>query len=132
MLTDEDESKIRAIVRSEIQALQPGARRGPPSPGDPLGAALPAFLDGRDAVTVAEVVEGVLGLPPAEQAQGDLTRAASALASLGWERSRASWGPTKERRWRYYRPGYLVRYRAPYQATTILVTPAEREEVGGK
>lgn len=128
MLTTEDESKIRAIVRSEIQALQPGARRAPPPPDDPLGAALPAFLDGRDAVTVAEVVEGVLGLPPSHQVQGDLTRAASALAALGWERSRASWGPTKERRWRYYRPGFLVPYRAPYQTKAILVTPAEREE----
>ena len=132
MLTTDDEQKIRAIVREEVRALAPAPRRLPPAPDDPLVTGLPAFLAGRDAVTVAEVLDAVLGLPPSHQAQGDLTRAAAALASLGWERSRASWGPTKERRWRYYRPGYLVRYRAPYQTTTVLVTPAEREEVGGK
>lgn len=96
MLTIEDEYKIRAIVREEIQAIRPPTRRTLPSPHP----ALSTFLEGRVVVTVAEVVEGAMGVPPSEQGQGELTRAARMLAALGWERKRTG----DRRTWQYHRP----------------------------
>lgn len=69
--------------------------------GDPWDEKIAEWVDGRDSVTIAQVLEG-LGKPKDAWTQTDQNRVARCLSAAGWARKQRRLGERRE--WRYYPP----------------------------
>jgi putative DNA primase/helicase len=58
------------------------------------------YIAHRDGVTVAQLLTACLDVPPAQQTRASAMRAGGILTRLGWAKSRALSGGTREVRWR--------------------------------
>ncbi len=66
---------------------------------DPWEHRIRLFINGREDVSITEILEGALKKDRAEWTQKDQNRIARSLRVLGWDRFRARFG--EEREWRY-------------------------------
>lgn len=79
MLDDTDITTIRTIVREELSRSR---RRAPPRRDDAF-AALPAALEGRERVTLPDLL-AALGYDPPSRSVALAVRLGLALRALGW------------------------------------------------
>jgi putative DNA primase/helicase len=69
--------------------------------GDPWDEPIATWVDGRENVSVSDVLTRCIEKPLAQWNQGDKNRVARALRSMGWERYRKR--DAGELEWRYRR-----------------------------
>ena len=70
------------------------------------------WIEGREYVTIDQILRSCIEKMPRDWNQGDKTRVARCLRALGWTRKRASKDDRGHREWQY-RPGPSVRSGAP-------------------
>jgi predicted P-loop ATPase len=67
--------------------------------GDAWDGVIRAWLEGRESVSIAEVLTNCISKPTAQWTQQDKNRISRSLMALGWKRYNS--GPRSAREWRY-------------------------------